>query len=244
MDIQQYINEINSGTSKKDIEHICKNICETQGYEYFILGLTVPSSIETSSSVIIDSYPVKWLARYISEAYYEIDPVILHCSERTTPILWRDVPEMTRHRYKSGAVVMEEACAFGLKDGITVPIHGLRGEKGVFTLATSQEQIDPRVVLQTLTVMQNLVPYLYEALVRLREEEEQKSVMLTLREKECLMWACAGKSSWEISQILGVSERTVIFHLGNVTAKTGSVNRQHAIAKSLVTGLVQVQMRL
>ena len=56
---------------------------------------------------------------------------------------------------------------------------------------------------------------------------------LSDREKECLFWASEGKTSWEIATILGISERTVNFHLNQVTNKTDSKNRNQAIAKSI-----------
>ena len=58
---------------------------------------------------------------------------------------------------------------------------------------------------------------------------------LTSREKECLHWASAGKTSWEISKILHISERTVNFHIANTIKKTDSVSRQQAIYKYCLT---------
>ena len=61
---------------------------------------------------------------------------------------------------------------------------------------------------------------------------------LSDREKECLFWASEGKTSWEIATILGISERTVNFHLNQVTNKTDSKNRNQAIAKSISSGII------
>lgn len=56
---------------------------------------------------------------------------------------------------------------------------------------------------------------------------------LTPREKECMNWAAKGKTSWEISQILGITERTVNFHINNCIQKTNSTSRQQVISKLL-----------
>jgi len=53
---------------------------------------------------------------------------------------------------------------------------------------------------------------------------------LTKRELECLHWVAQGKTSWEIAQILGISERTVNFHINNSLAKSGCANRHHLSA--------------
>ncbi len=61
-------------------------------------------------------------------------------------------------------------------------------------------------------------------------------VKITRREKECIRWASIGKTSWEISQILNISQRTVEFHLSNCIKKTNSTNRQQAIVKCILNG--------
>lgn len=56
---------------------------------------------------------------------------------------------------------------------------------------------------------------------------------LTMREKTCLQWAAAGKTSYETGIILCISSRTVDFHIFNACAKLGVHSRQAAIAIAL-----------
>lgn len=63
-------------------------------------------------------------------------------------------------------------------------------------------------------------------------------VELTPRERECLKWAANGKSEWEISQILGISEHTSEKHLINAKTKLKAVNRAHAVAEALRRGYI------
>src|SRR5690606_24626965 len=53
---------------------------------------------------------------------------------------------------------------------------------------------------------------------------------LSSREVACLHWSSLGKTSWETGLILGVTERTVNFHIGNACHKLGVNNRGAAIA--------------
>ncbi len=48
-----------------------------------------------------------------------------------------------------------------------------------------------------------------------------------------------GKSSWEISVILNISERTVNFHIYNIMQKLEAVNRTHAVAVATSLGLIE-----
>jgi DNA-binding response OmpR family regulator len=76
-----------------------------------------------------------------------------------------------------------------------------------------------------------------EHLVRLSEDETpddgqllRESLKLTAREAEVLTWIARGKSNRNISEILGISTRTVDKHLEQIYAKLGVENRVSAAA--------------
>ncbi|MGD8937457.1 MAG: helix-turn-helix transcriptional regulator, partial [Thiogranum sp.] len=50
-----------------------------------------------------------------------------------------------------------------------------------------------------------------------------------------------GKTTWETSRILRISERTVTFHLQNVQGKLGVSNRQQAVARAVSLGIIEPQ---
>ena len=54
--------------------------------------------------------------------------------------------------------------------------------------------------------------------------------MISVREREVLNWIKEGKTSWEISKILRISERTVNFHVHNILSKLQATSRGHALA--------------
>jgi len=64
---------------------------------------------------------------------------------------------------------------------------------------------------------------------------------LTSRELECLHWAAMGKTSWEIGVIIGLTARTINFHLAHVCEKFGVHRRQAAITIALQRGLIPLQ---
>lgn len=81
-----------------------------------------------------------------------------------------------------------------------------------------------------------------ELLVRLAElstePEEQilrKSLALTARESEVLLWVSRGKSNREIGEILDISPRTVNKHLEQIFQKLGVENRASAAARAVRT---------
>jgi DNA-binding response OmpR family regulator len=67
-----------------------------------------------------------------------------------------------------------------------------------------------------------------------------KHVGLREREVEALTWAARGKTFWEIGEILGLSKRTVEFHLENARRKLGVATRTQALIKAAAGHLIQL----
>lgn len=62
---------------------------------------------------------------------------------------------------------------------------------------------------------------------------------LTARELECLQWSAIGKSSWEISTILNISESAVNFHMANIRSKFDVSSRRQAVVQAIRFGLIR-----
>ena len=61
---------------------------------------------------------------------------------------------------------------------------------------------------------------------------------LTPREREVLRWTAAGKTSCEIGIILGISARTVNFHVTSILSKLNAVNKTQAVVKAVLLDLL------
>ena len=66
-----------------------------------------------------------------------------------------------------------------------------------------------------------------------------KHIGLGERELEALTWAARGKTFAEIGEILGLSRRTVEFHLDNARRKLGVPTRTQALIKAAVGELIE-----
>ena len=62
-------------------------------------------------------------------------------------------------------------------------------------------------------------------------------VMPSEKEIECIFWTANGKTSFEIAQILMLSEHTVNHYIASTCKKLGATNRAHAIVKAMKLGL-------
>ncbi|MCA3183985.1 MULTISPECIES: response regulator transcription factor [unclassified Cupriavidus] len=63
-------------------------------------------------------------------------------------------------------------------------------------------------------------------------------VVLSEREIETLSWSARGKTSAEIATILGLSKRTVDFHMDNARDKLGVATRVEAVVRAAREGLI------
>jgi DNA-binding response OmpR family regulator len=66
-----------------------------------------------------------------------------------------------------------------------------------------------------------------------------KLVVLNDREVEMLTWVARGKTSVEIAQIVGLTKRTVDFHIDNARTKLGAATRTEAVIKATTGRLIE-----
>lgn len=222
------------------IYEICNEICRAYAFDYFYYGMKIPVSLTKPQLMTISGFPEAWMEHYKAQNYLAIDPVVQHCTTNVTPLLWED---LTTQAVLTPKVIrfMEEASSFGLRSGISFGLFSPSGRSGLFSLACEDNSEKTRSQIKTnLPFAFSLANYLHEAVQRTIEvcEVTEEFAALTPREKECLLWAAEGKSSWETSEILGVSDGTVVFHLRNVMAKLGVRTKHHAVARALSMGIL------
>jgi len=216
------------------------NIAGQLGFEHFIYGVQVNTSLTRPYQFILNGYPKEWRARYVDHNYQKIDPTYDHCITRrqTIPVIW----DSQVFKGNNAAKMRNESREFGLQCGASFAVHGGHGEAAMLSLATSQGSCRAEQdIVSTIGKSQLLACYLHEATQRIVLSTSPlllTKMDLTFREKECLLWAAEGKTGGEIADILKITERTVIFHLQNAGNKMGASNRQHAIARAISMGLI------
>ena len=82
--------------------------------------------------------------------------------------------------------------------------------------------------------------YMHAGLERIRNRNSlTRGPKLTKRERECLSWVAAGKTDWEISQILKIAEQTVHEYVQNALIKLNATTRAQAVAIAITTRLIE-----
>ena len=254
LDVNNYNNLVEklSQTSDKDeILSTCQEFTRLKKFDWFLLGVcNLSASLNDPDIQIITDYPEKWMSIYSEEKLVDSDPVVSYALNYSIPIIWSKLLELPEYRHSKYDRMMKLAEQYGLRNGVSVPFNSKAGFFGVFSLAinASGKESDEKCK-NAVADIQHFASYAQEAAIAYLQasnhsEAESLRKKLTQREYECLFWACEGKTAWEISMILKISERTVLFHLSNLTNKLGASNRQHAVAKALLLGLVKPNLNL
>ncbi len=90
----------------------------------------------------------------------------------------------------------------------------------------------------TATVMFRPSPMRRAAETRPAAPPASPTQPLSPREREVLQWCAQGKTSWEIALILGITERTVNFHIYQAADKLGTRGRSATCMHAMLGGLI------
>ena len=214
------------------------------GFDRCLVAIVPKPGMSLEQAYLRSNYPTNWRHFYDAEGLVHVDPTVAHCVAHSTSLIWS--PGLFRSSKQQ--VMYEEARGYGLRSGVTLPMHGPKGELGILCLvndARPSKQFDRHVahVLPELSLLRDVgfqsgVDF---ALMGAAPASACVAVALpnlTARELECLKWAMAGKTSWETGQILGISQSTVNFHVASFNRKLDVTHRHQAVIKALKLGLL------
>ena len=193
---------------------------------------------EPEFAFVHSNYSTAWRNKYDAERLQHIDPTSIHCATKSIPLIWS--PEIFSVRKQKE--MYEEACGHGLRSGISLPIHGAHNELGMLCFVSDMKpgkrfQQEAREVLPELSYLRDVIFETALPFMKPRGMQQEFS-SLTPRELECVKWCAAGKSSWDIAQILHCSEAAVNFHFSNLRRKFGVKSRQQVVVKAMLRGLI------
>ncbi|WP_170975424.1 helix-turn-helix transcriptional regulator [Martelella alba] len=186
--------------------------------------------------VIFSNYPEKWIERYLHTTLYKYDPVITLALQRILPFSWGD--NTGRGQHTTAKNIFIEAQKYNINAGFAFPLHD--PENNLATLSLYSEGDFERFchfIDDNKNHFHELLLYIHENFMEERRNNYNELRLkykrkLTSREIETLQWASIGKTYSEIAIIMGITESTVKFHIGNLIAKLEVANAKHAIKKA------------
>jgi LuxR family quorum sensing-dependent transcriptional regulator len=187
-------------------------------------------------STLFQTWPREWAALYNTRNYVRMDPSVHHLRKSAEPFTWVDVracPDYSQRQLR----IFGEIAEFGMKEGYVIPIVGLRNATAVITLGGEEWGIsnsDRAEVHLAGLYAQARIRALASRPIRARIP------VLSDRERECLQWAAAGKTDWEIGEILSISEKTANAHIERAKRKYEVTTRIQAVVMAFQAGDIYV----
>jgi DNA-binding CsgD family transcriptional regulator len=215
------------------------------GFDLAMYGYSCGLPDQGLEVATFSNFPSHYQERYRKERYHLEDPVVRHCIDHVSARLigpnslpyW---PDQGRVLTPVQRRIVDDAAACGMKVGVVFPLRSpgnnplagisLSNDMG---LAEFERFLPERLPLVHLTAV--------HAHIRIQMQigtEGTTSISLTARERECLLWTSHGKPSKETARRLGISFRTVEYHIANAMAKLGATTRSHAVARAIALGLL------
>lgn len=205
------------------------------GFDYTAYGARQRFPLTRPRLFIINNYSEAWKSAYAVNRYLNIDPYVAQCLKSSCPVVWdRDLKACK-------PAFWEDAGAYGLAEGWGQSLLS-RDAQGLVTFARSKEPITAKELKTKQAALCWLGQITHLGMGRLQKlnggRDEPADIVLSQREKEILQWTADGKSSADISVILGITQRTVNFHIHHCIEKLECQNKIAAAVKASLMGLL------
>lgn len=219
----------------------------TENFEGFIDQLCRRLGVEYGSYASMDpatgtvrgyaTYKSEWKEHYTSHRMHHVDPTIHRSILSLAPVDWSRF-----ERNSNFHAVFRSAHDFGIStQGVTVPIRGAFGERGLLSVTASMPPAEWRKLSRQIMVdLQKAAVHLHDAVLRIGGEVPGPLLrpILSAREREVLQWIAAGKSQQDVGDILSISPRTVEVHLRSSREKLGALTTVQAVGRAIGLGLI------
>ena len=228
------LKSVSTLATQYDIVRLLKKITEIYRLRAFLV-IRIPGATNHTlqSTSVVSSWPADLMARY-DQASLMGSSAILHRLRGSTIPFTVDLDERARSGGARDADVLALFKAHNMERFAVFPVSDPEGQRGAVSYYGDRAVLSEQEMLELSMVSIHVFDRLYQ----IGRSAQKPGEGLTEREIDCLNWTAAGKTSAEISEILGLSEHTVNHYLNRATRKLDTVNRTQAVAKALRTGII------
>ena len=207
-------------------------------FERYALQFVTPSLAGKHHWTTLGNVPEGYLELWHKPGSGAACPVMQHAKASSLPLFWnRETYEQANKLTK-----WEAQAPWGYGTGFIVAAHLGEDKHVVVSLEREKALSDtPQHLTHKMAAFQLFSTCAIDACVTVLTGETgpELECSLTKRELETLQWTFAGKTAWEVGEILGISQRTAALHVNNASHKLGSVNKHQAALKALRLGWIR-----
>lgn len=220
-------------------QYLLDSILSCYGLENLAYVTTDPSSLETRNPICKVTYSHEWQDYYQQTNAEQHDPAVIYGLREIIPFEWRNVDLFNPKQLE----FLNIAGEFGLgENGFSIPIRDRSGARALVSMTIRHnDQKWEKYSRRYRSELVNIAYLLHERFSPITKPDDHEPCFgdnLTSREIEALQWTALGKTSDETAIILGLSRRSVNFHVNNAKLKLDTVTRSHAVARAAALGLI------
>jgi LuxR family quorum-sensing system transcriptional regulator CciR len=232
--LEVFVRNIGKLTNEEQLAEALDSLTAELGLRYF--ALTHHIDVRRSGDAIrIHNYPAGWAEWFDDQRLGSTDPVHRASNLTSVGFAWSELERMLPLTAEDRRV-LDTARREGIGDGFTVPAHVPGEAHGSCSFACAAGE---PLREDHLPLLQLAGAFAFESARRMRRLRlAPPPVMLTDRQRECVIWAARGKSDWEIAQILAISRETVIEHLKQARDRYGVGRRTLLAVHALFDGTI------
>jgi LuxR family quorum-sensing system transcriptional regulator SolR len=173
------------------------------------------------------------MEHYVQRNYMAVDPTVQYGLQSSLPIVWSD------RAFATAPNLWADAREHGLRVGVAQSSWSAPGIFALLSVARSQDDLTDAELNVLKPRLQWLAHCSQQKMQSFMTSLEREAIVkLSTRERDVLSWTADGKTAWETSQILGISESTVAFHMKNAMTKLNCQTKVQAVAKAIALGLL------
>jgi DNA-binding CsgD family transcriptional regulator len=236
--LQGSYSEVMTSRNREELQSRLVSFTRSLGFETVAATVVIDHLLGDAEFITIDNTPRAYKQAFQNPHNGRRDPVMQHCKRNSVPIIW----DQATYVNQGLGDKWEEQARYGMKSGICLALHMPEGRH--FILGVERDQpvpSDPAELTRLVADLQLFAVHAQDAALRILVPGslDPNVPSLTPRELEALRWTMAGKTAWEVGDLLGITERTAALHVNNATHKLGCVNKHQAVLRALKIGLLR-----
>ncbi|QAA98360.1 MULTISPECIES: autoinducer-binding transcriptional regulator TraR [Agrobacterium tumefaciens complex] len=192
--------------------------------------------LQSGRAFAMSNFDAEWQSIYFARKYFTVDPIVKRARSATPAFTWSLDLEWPKASKKERQFY-DQAIAFGIRAGVTVPIRTAYGSTSLFTLASDDPDcvlfdVDPVAAAAAVGQLHALI-----SILRATPTCENKDA-LDIKEITYLNWIAAGKSMGEVADIERVKYNSVRVKLDSARKRFDVHTTTHlavlAVRKNLI----------
>jgi len=235
----------------RDLVPALRKVVANLGFESFMYGLSTTTLPRRDALIyFFATLPREWSLLYERENYIEVDPRVSMAMRHSAPVPWDQdiaIANALPQHHPRVRQFLADAARYGVRSGV---VWGLRNphNHGVLVVLNSSEPIFgasqraslARNIGDVLTFGMYFHEFFMRNFVNTGIPSRLRGAALSPREISVIELVARGLTADDIALKLGITARTIRFHMDSARTKMGALNREEAVAIAAKAGLINV----